>query len=274
MKRITLVILVLIFVGLLCGCSKKDVHEDMGGTSSVFESDLQKLDDNITESTTLQNGESTVFRNSNEVLCGKVILIDAGHGKADYTKKEPIAPGSLEMKSAFVAGTSGENQTEAELNLNVAKKLEAMLKDMGAAVYMTRTGETTDMSNIDRAKMGNSLNADMTVRIHANGSEDTSVSGILTMVPGNKYVNEDVVNKSLKAGKIIQKHMIKRTGAKDGGLQERNDLTGFNWSEVPVVLVEMGFMTNPAEDKLLEDAAYQDKIVQGIADGVVEYFEQ
>lgn len=54
------------------------------------------------------------------------------------------------------------------------------------------------------------------------------------------------------------------------GVIERNDLTGFNWSKVPVVLVEMGFMSNPEEDRLLSDDNYQNKLAEGLCKGIME----
>lgn len=221
----------------------------------------------------IQNTAQAVNEQNSKPLLGKKILIDAGHGKADYTKKEPLSPGSREMKAAFVAGTSGANQTEAQLNLTVAKQLEARLKELGADVYMTRTDENATMSNVERAEYGNRLNADIAVRIHANGSEDKEVHGILTMVPAHDSINdEDVVSKSITAGEIIQKHLIASTQARDMGVEKHSDMTGFNWSKVPVVLVEMGFMTNKQEDAKLETPEYQGKIVQGITNGLLEYF--
>ncbi len=61
------------------------------------------------------------------------------------------------------------------------------------------------------------------------------------------------------------------TGATNRGLMVRSDMTGFNWSDVPVIIPEIGFMTNPAEDRLLATAAYQDKIVQGLTKGILAY---
>ncbi len=280
-EKVSAVIMFVLIAVCFCGCSQNEIKENKSQFENTFVSDIVKTESVSSSVSQSDNTNNQVTNNAKEKsgsvknagsLNGRIILIDAGHGKGDYSKKEPVAPGSSEMKAAFVAGTSGKNQTEAQLNLKVAKKLQAKLKAMGAQVHMTRMGESTTMSNADRAEMGNSLKADVTVRIHANGSDDKSVNGILTMIPGSKHVNQEIVEKSAAAGSAVQKHMVKQTGAKDGGLQTRDDLTGFNWSKVPTFLVEMGFMTNPEEDKKLESSDYQDKIVQGIADGLLEYF--
>jgi N-acetylmuramoyl-L-alanine amidase len=64
---------------------------------------------------------------------------------------------------------------------------------------------------------------------------------------------------------------VKALGSNDRGTVARKDVVGFNWSNVPVVLAEVGFLTNPGEDKLLNDASYQQRAAQGIADGVVKF---
>ena len=209
------------------------------------------------------------------VLEGLIICVDAGHGIADYSKREAIAPNSEETKPAFAAGTRGKNQTEEQLNLKVAKKLEQKLKNLGADVYMTRTESKTDMSNIDRAEFANSLNADLMIRIHADGSSNEKTRGVSMLVPTNDYLNNnELVEKSERAGKMILEEVVAQTGAVNRGIIKRSDLTGFNWSKVPVVLIEMGFMTNPEEDRLLESDEYQNKIAQGIANGMIKYFRK
>ena len=208
-----------------------------------------------------------------ESLAYKIICIDAGHGVNDSKEKEAIAPNSTETKRAYEMGTRGKNQTEEELNLIVAKKLEKKLKDLGAVVFMTRTTHNTDMTNIDRAKFANEKMADLTIKIHADAVEDISVNGISVLIPDDNFIdNKYVINKSKSAGEAILKKVIQSTGATDRGIVKRNDLTGFNWSNVPVILLEMGFMSNPKEDEKLETSEYQDKIVNGIIDGLIDYF--
>lgn len=204
----------------------------------------------------------------------KVIVVDAGHGISSYNKQEPVAPDSSTTKSAFVSGTSGANQTEEQLNLLVAKKLSEALKSKGAVVHMTRTEHECDMSNVDRANFANELNADISVKIHADGNNNSSIHGVSVCVPGPQHISDsNIINKSRNAGELILEEFVKETDATNNGISVRNDLTGFNWSKVPVVLVEMGFMTNPEEDKLMETAEYQDKMVNGIVAGLEKYFE-
>lgn len=211
--------------------------------------------------------------NIESAVNNKIIVIDAGHGKNSYNKQEPIAPHTSETKIAFVSGTRGINQTEEELNLSVALKLQKELEKRGANVYMTRTEHECDMSNIDRAIFANELNADISVKIHADGSENNSLHGVTILVPGNKYIkNDDILEKSKFAGDVILEEFIEETNAENRGVVVRDDLTGFNWSEVPIILIEIGFMTNLEEDKLMETEDYQNKMVKGITSGLERYF--
>ena len=214
-----------------------------------------------------------IYTERRSILYGKTIVVDAGHGISSYNKKEPVAPNSSEKKAAFVSGTRGVNQTEEQLNLAVALKLKAVLESKGAIVYMTRSEHQCDMSNVDRAVFANNLNADISVKIHADGIDNKSVHGVSVLVPGNKYIKDNaLIEKSRRAGEFILACFVNETGAKNRGVSVRNDLTGFNWSSVPIVLVELGFMTNLEEDKLMETDDYQNKMVNGIVLGLEKYF--
>ena len=140
-------------------------------------------------------------------------------------------------------------------------------------MYMTRSAHQTDVSNIDRAIFANNLNADISVKIHADGNNNKNLNGVSVLVPGDKFIKDyDLIGKSRLAGELILESFISETGAANRGVSVRNDLTGFNWSTVPVVLVELGFMSNPAEDKLMETEDYQNKMVNGIVSGLEQYF--
>ena len=209
-------------------------------------------------------------------LEGLTICIDAGHGKTTKAtnKKEPIAPGSKIMKAATASGTSGvyTKISEESLNLTVSKKLKKALLEQGAKIIMVRETRECDLTNVERTKLWNSSGADLTIRIHANGINDSKVSGVLMMIPGDKYIKDkEMLKQSAQAGQYILEEVLKDTKAKSRGTVKSTDLTGFNWSEIPVVLLEMGFMTNPQEDMLLNTDVYQNKIVSGIVEGVEKY---
>lgn len=206
---------------------------------------------------------------------GKIILIDAGHGINSSAEREPVAPNSNEKKRAFVEGTRGKNQTEEELNLIVALALEEKLIDLGADVYMTRREHECELSNVGRAELGNEINADLVVRLHADGNNNSSVRGASCLIPGDKYIkDEEMLAESRSAAEFVLEEYVKSTGAKNNGIMVRNDMTGFNWSKVPVILMELGFMTNPEEDALMETEEYQEKMVVGIVNGLEAYFNE
>ncbi len=212
--------------------------------------------------------------NQKPELDGKVIVIDAGHGINNSNMQEAVAPGSQETKPAFTKGTRGKNLTEEELSLILALKLGEELEKIGAKVYLTRTGHETTMSNIERAEFANNLKADLSVKIHADGVASSNAHGASVLVPGNKYLSGNLVTESRRAGEFVLREFVAETGAFDRGIFVRDDVTGFNWSEVPVVIIEVGFMTNPEEDSLMETVEYQNKMVSGMLNGIRNYFMQ
>lgn len=208
-------------------------------------------------------------------LSGKRLLIDPGHGLNSDTGTEAIAPGSAEKKRAFVSGASGKNQTEEELNLAVGLKLRDALTALGAEVHMTREGHETTRSNVGRAEQGNELGVDLSVKLHADGSSSRSVYGASILIPGDAYIKDRaMLAESRRAAECILAEYVKSTGAKNNGVVVRNDMTGFNWSKVPVVLLEMGFMSNPEEDALMATSAYQKKMAKGVANGIDRYIKE
>ena len=95
------------------------------------------------------------------------------------------------------------------------------------------------------------------IRIHADGSTDPTRHGASTLVPAlRRGWTDDVYGSSPRAGRLVQRELVRATGARDLGLVERSDLTGFNWADVPVVLAETGFLTNPRGARL-RTAAYR-----------------
>lgn len=206
-------------------------------------------------------------------LSGKIICIDPGHGIAlDYTKTEKIAPDSQNEKAAFTEGTKGSEHIEDEITLSVGLKLKALLEEKGATVVMTRDTENTTMSNIERAQFANNSNADICIKLHADGTKEGG-SGMTMLVPANKFIsNSELISDSKRLGKAILSNAVSLTGARNRGQYANSQMAGFNWSQVPVVLFEMGFMTNPKDEKKLADDSYQNLIAQGILNGIMEYF--
>jgi len=207
-------------------------------------------------------------------LLGKIICIDPGHGNFKNNYQEKIAPTSDTKKSAFVSGANGLKYSESEINLMISKKLEEKLISYGATVITTRSDENALLGNVQRAQLANENNADLAIRLHADGSDNKSVRGMSMLIPGDKYIKDiELISNSKRLGELVLKNTVSETGARNRGIVVRDDMTGFNWSEVPVILFEMGFMSNAEDEKLLAADDYQNKIVGGIIAGILEYYE-
>ena len=209
-----------------------------------------------------------------KTLEGLFIGIDAGHQTHGNSSQEPVFPGASETKAKVSSGTAGVSSglSEYELNLDVALKLQAVLESKGAEILMVRTENDVDISNVERATMMNDAGVDLCLRIHANGG-DSSASGAMMLVPGADST-KNIEFASVLAGEIIFESYLAETGAKDLGVIYRNDLSGFNWLEVPGCLIEMGFMTNHEEDLLMASPEYQEKIVAGLTKGIEKWYAE
>lgn len=204
-----------------------------------------------------------------------VVVIDPGHQGSGDSTKEPNGPGSTEMKARVTSGTAGVSTGVAEyvLNLDISLKLKTELENRGYTVYMTRSTHNVNISNMERAQYASSVGADIAVRIHANGSSNASVNGAETLAPStsNPYVAH-LANASQSLSQCVVNEYCSATGFKNRGVIASDTMTGINWSEVPVTILELGFMSNAAEDQAMQDATMQNNMVQGIANGIDAYF--
>ena len=283
MKYIKKIILALCFVLALAGCS--DTNEKIQQNTEEATVEIATTEEVTTEemSTVATTEEITTEEITTEEVVvepqkkGILIAIDPGHQgpNVDMSAKEPNAPGSSEMKTKATCGTSGKfsGVPEYQLNLDIALMVKDALVEQGYDVIMTREDNDTAISNAERATLANEAGADVSVRIHANGSEDSSVDGALMLIgsQSNPYVGV-VYDDSYRLADSILSHYCQATGMANLGIQTNDTMTGINWSQIPVVILEMGFMSNETDDLNMANESYRQKMVEGIVNGINAYY--
>lgn len=224
-----------------------------------------------TSPSTPNTSSSTYTANPNN----KVIVIDPGHQGKGNSAKEAVGPGSSTMKAKVAGGATGvsSRKAESQITLDIGLKLRSELQARGYTVIMTRTSQNVNISNQQRAQVGNKNNAAAVIHLHCDGGP-SSARGAHTIAisKNNPYCSQLYKASSSLAQKVISSYAAV-TGIKSRGVSYRDDLTGLNWSEVPAIYIEMGFISNSAEDKLLTDSSFQNKCAKGIANGLDQYFQ-
>ena len=196
-------------------------------------------------------------------VSGKTIVLDAGHGNPDK------------------GAESANGITEASINLVITQKVQTLLEQSGCNVILTRSDENgiydlnsstlrekkvTDIKN--RVKIGNESSADAFVSIHLNKIPQTQYYGWQTFFKKNN-------NKSEELAKSIQEEL--NSSMQRENKREALKINGkyiIDHVEIPITIIECGFLSNPEEEKLLQEDEYQNKLAWGIYNGIMDYFYQ
>jgi N-acetylmuramoyl-L-alanine amidase len=204
-----------------------------------------------------------------------VVVVDPGHDRLANLRTEPIGPGSATRKILDGGGTHGvvTGIRKPDLTLAVSLRLRELLRRAGVRVVMTRTrtaGES--MGNVARARIANRAHARLFLRVHADGAASSDARGTHTLTPALRGGwTDDVYAESRRAARLVQAELVRALRFPDRGIQERSDYTGFNWADVPVILVELGFMTNPTEDRALARPAVRQQAAVGLCRGTLRF---
>lgn len=223
----------------------------------------------------------TAICGTNKISCKvkiegkKKVAIDAGHQSVGDSSTEPVGPGSSTRKAKVAGGACGvaTGVPEYKFTLSMAKKLRKQLIDRGYDVYMIRDKNDVNISNKQRALNANNSGSDIYIRLHGDSIGSSSVTGASALYPSknNRYVGK-LSSKSYKLSKKVLESYCKKTGIRNRGCVVRDDLTGTNWSKIPVTLIEMGFMSNSSEDRKMQQRDFQITMAEGLADGIDAYF--
>ena len=264
-------------------------NETVADTEAVTESQMEETTEEVSEAETEAETETQFeteavseeeqTENAESQTEKIMVAIDASHqgADADLTEEEPVGPGSETMIKGFSEGISGTatGLEENELNLEVAVKLKDILEERGYEVFMTREDADTQLSEVERAELVNASDAQILISLHANGGDDSSERGACAQAPSyeNPYITDtDLVKKSNALGDIVLQAYCDKTGLTDKGLYNVDSRAQINWSKIPVIVLEMGFMSNTEDDTYMAEDTNQQKMAEGIADGIDLYF--
>ena len=174
------------------------------------------------------------------------VFIDPGHGGYDN-------------------GAVKNGVYEDEINLQISKKIEAKLKARGVQVKMSRYNDTY-LSLTERTRMANNEGSDVFVSIHQNSAESPSANGIETFYYSPRTDSKELAND-------IQNDIINATDAYNRGIKTAN-FAVIKTAQMSSSLVECGFISNPTEAQNLSSSSYQDKVAEGIVNGIMDYLSQ
>jgi len=208
----------------------------------------------------------------------KVVVIDAGKQKYPNKETEKIGPGAVEEKEKVSSGATGafSNVKESILNLAIAKKVEKKLEKNGYVAVMVRKTDDIDISGADRARLANQIKADAMISIHCSSDARKGKRGVTVYcnTKDSPYINKKKYPKNKLLAESILDAYTQKTNFKNRGVKESNNYLNINWCKVPMAMIEMGYLTNEKEDKIMSSMKFQNKMADGIVNGIEEYFDK
>ena len=208
------------------------------------------------------NGKYAVAKEENKNT-KRAIFLDPGHGGSD-------------------SGAVSNGLREKDLTLSVYNKVSSRLASLGYSVLTSRNTDK-DVDLVSRADQANKSNADMFLSIHFNAGGRGASYGIETYyymarpeytpaINKDKHNDPERLEKSRKLAQKIQQSLVSKTGAYDRGVK-RETFAVLRETSIPSILVELGFIDNREEANIIKTNEYQEKLADGIVDGIVEYYK-
>ena len=204
-----------------------------------------------------------------------IVVLDAAHQLRNNNEEELIGPGASKKEKKVNSGAEGVATSTAEyqFNLDIAQMLRTELEKRGYGVYMIREENDVMISNAERALIANNQ-GEIVIHLHGNSDDRSSIKGIMAFCPSNEnvFLASDLVSDCSKLCGDILTGLEASTGAKNWGTIRIDTFPELNWTKIPAARVEVGYLSNPDEDRLLQTAEYREKIIKGLADGIDRYF--
>ncbi len=230
---------------------------------SLFAFSIQMTNGNKPSVTKEKNENISTIETTSTPVSGKTVVLDAGHGVPDE------------------GAESSNGITEAETNLKITLKVQNLLEQSGCTVILTRSDENAiydlDSTTLRQKKISDIRNR---VKIGNESSADIFVSIHLNKIPQQQYYGwqcfyKDGNEQSNKLAKKLQENLNKSIQKENNRVAMKIDnIYIIKHVEIPISIVECGFLSNPEEEKQLLDDAYQNRLAWGIYSGIIEYFNE
>lgn len=219
--------------------------------------------------------ETTEQETEDEKTRVKKIVIDPANQANVNAAQEQLGPGSEATKQGATTGSVGVayGTKEYELNLQYANLLKAELENRGYEVYITRESNNVNMTNKERAEFANDSGATVFIRLQVNYSSNNDMTGVMALcMSDDSPYNSELYAESYELSTRIIQGITEATGAVNHGIYESEEMTAINWSEIPVAVINLGFISNANEEASLVSDEYKATMIDGIANGIDYYF--